>query len=155
VLVPDAPWLRTQLIGVADMARFILASIRSGLTGPFNVMGDAQAFSDVVDVAQQAAGHRGEQVLVAHDWLVEREVDHWMGPESLPLWVPWDLRGIGDRSTVAARAAGLTTRPLVEVAAEELAYERELGLLRERQAGLSPAYEAGLLADWDAAPRRR
>ncbi len=107
------------------------------MTGPVNVMGDAQPFFDVVDTAQAVAEHRGEQVLVTHDWLVEHGVDHWMGPDTLPLWVPWDLRGLGDRSNAVARAAGLTTRSLAELIAEELAYEGELGLLRERRAGLS------------------
>ena len=48
-------------------------------------------------------------------------------------------------AVAAARAAGLTTRPLVEVVTEELAHERDLGLSRPRRAGLTPAYEATLL----------
>lgn len=150
VLVPDAPWLRMQLIGVEDLARFILTGARNVVTGTFNVMGDAEPLRRIIDRAQQVAGHQGEQVLVDHDWLVERGVDYWMGPDSLPLWLPWDLRGHGERSTTAAREAGLETRSMVQLTAEELAYERELGLLRERRAGLSPAYEAELLAAWDA-----
>lgn len=114
-------------------------------------MGDAEPVAAIIDRAQQISGHRGEQVRVGHDWLVEREVDYWMGPDSLPLWVPWDLRGLGDRSNTAARTAGLRTRPLLQLTVEELAHERQLGLCRTRRAGLSPAYEAQLIASWGAA----
>lgn len=145
VLVPNTPWLRTQLIHVHDLARFALDRARSGATGTLNVSGDPLPLSEFIDLTQRVAGHTGEQVRVDHDWLVERGIEEWMGPESLPLWLPWAYRGFADRSVAAARAAGLTTRPLADVVTEELAYERELGLLRPRRAGLTPAYEATLL----------
>lgn len=154
VLVPDTPWLCTQLIHVHDLAQFVLDRARAGATGTLNVTGDPQPLAEVIDLAQQVAGHTGEQVRVDHDWLVARGVEEWMGPDSLPLWLPWDYRGFADRSNAAARAAGLLTRPLTEVFREELAYERELGLVRERGAGLSPAYEAELLAAWDRRVQR-
>ncbi len=150
VLVPDTPWLSTQLIAVQDLARFVLDRASTRATGTLNVIGDPLPLAEVIDLAQAVAGHRGEQVKVGHDWLVERGVEEWMGPESLPLWLPWDLRGFAHRSNAAARAAGLTTGPLDVLLTEELAYERELGLFRERRAGLSPAFEAELLAAWDA-----
>jgi 2'-hydroxyisoflavone reductase len=148
VLVPDVPWLRTQAISVVDQARFTLRGARDQLLGTYNTVSRSLPFGDVVDTAQQVAGHQGRQVLVAHDWLVERGVEEWMGPESLPLWLPWELRGFADRSVQAAYAVGLECRPMETLLAEDLAYERELGLLRERRAGLSPAYEAELLSAW-------
>lgn len=149
VLVPEVPWLRTQAISVNDLAGFVLQGARDGLVGTLNAAGEAEPLAGVIDLAQRVAGHTGEQVRVDHDWLVERGVEEWMGPDSLPLWVSWELRGFADRSVAAARAAGLRTRSMHELLVEDVAWERELGLTRERRAGLSPAYEAELLRAWD------
>jgi hypothetical protein len=51
------------------------------------------------------------------------------------------------RSNAAARAAGLELRPLSRTTAAALAWERELGLDRERRAGLSPQRERELLGE--------
>jgi hypothetical protein len=58
--------------------------------------------------------------------------------------------GFTTRSGAAAAAAGLRHRPLAEMLADTLAYERDLGLERERSSGLSPDTERRLLAQWSA-----
>ena len=80
-------------------------------------------------------------------WLTEQGVQPWAGPESLPLWLPQPQNaGFMTRRNDAARAAGLEPRPLQETVEAALAWEREQGLGRERQAGLTPTREAELLA---------
>jgi hypothetical protein len=84
-------------------------------------------------------------------WLLEHGVEAWMGPDSLPLTLPeHGYEGFAARSGAAATAAGLRRRPLAETLADTLSYERELGLDRDRTAGLSPATERRLLAEWTA-----
>ena len=70
-----------------------------------------------------------------------------VGPDSLPLWIidpEWNA--FLDRSNAAAKAAGLRLRPLEQLLAETLDWERGQGLDRERGAGLSKAKEQELLA---------
>jgi hypothetical protein len=70
-----------------------------------------------------------------------------MGPESLPLWLPQsDYAGFMSRRNDAAKAAGLSLRPLRDTVDDALRWERHLGLDRPRKAGLTPAREAELLA---------
>ena len=84
-------------------------------------------------------------VPVTADWLLTHEVEPWMGERSLPLWLPLpDYAGFGARDSSAARAAGLSTRPVAETLADTLAWElTDPG--RSRGAGLSDADERALI----------
>jgi hypothetical protein len=100
----------------------------------------------VLEAGVSAAGRSGRLVEVSDGWLRDREVEPWMGPDSLPLWLPQpEYAGFMTRINAAARAAGLELRPLVESTSAALEWERELGLGRERRAGLSPEREKALL----------
>jgi 2'-hydroxyisoflavone reductase len=147
MLVPDILDAPVQAIHVDDLVRFTLDSIEQGRTGAFNAVGDRIAFEDWLDASRTIGGHRGEVVAVSPDWLAEQGVAEWSGPESLPLWIidpEWNA--FLDRSNAAAKAAGLQLRPLDQLLAETLEWERAMGLERERGAGLSPAKERELLA---------
>lgn len=144
VLVPDTDAL-TQVIGVHDLARWMVDAAEQRTTGIFNAVGDPLPLADVLDRVQRTVGHTGEQVKVDHEWLIDQGVAHWAGPESVPLWLPSDYTGFGCRRNDAARETGLTLTPLEDLVHEALAYERTLGLDRARSAGLTPSREAALL----------
>jgi 2'-hydroxyisoflavone reductase len=74
-----------------------------------------------------------------------------MGPSSLPLWLPDPVyAGYGDWDVSASLADGLTIRPIEQTAADALAWERQLGLDRQRKAGITADEEMSLLSEWSA-----
>jgi 2'-hydroxyisoflavone reductase len=150
VLVPNALEMPMQVIDVDDLAQWLVLAAEQQVAGIFNAVGDSAPLGDFVDTARQVAGHRGRQVVVDTDFLLGQQVGYWMGPESLGLWLPPDHTGFGARSHRAATAAGLRLRTVVEATERALAYERELGLERDRRTGLTPAKEAELLRLWAA-----
>ena len=141
-----------QLLDVRDLAAFLLDVAERGEALVANAVGQRVGLQQVLRTAREVAGGRGDPVAVDDEWLVEQGVEPFMGDESLPLWIPLpDWAGFSARDDARAVAAGLSRRPLAETLAAALDHERSLGLDRSpRRAGLSPAREAGLLADWRA-----
>lgn len=149
VVVPDTPSAPTQTVDVGDLARWLLDAGTTGTTGTVNAVGPVRPLSQVLDVVRAVTGWDGLQVAVPSGFLVEQRVEAYMGPRSLPLWIDepgW--RAFSDRSGVAAAVLGLTHRPLVDLVADALAWERSLGLDRDRRAGLTPRQERELVAAW-------
>ncbi|HET8561796.1 MAG TPA: NAD-dependent epimerase/dehydratase family protein [Marmoricola sp.] len=147
VLVPDVPDQPVQVVDVRDLAAWIVRAAHGAVAGCFNACGDQLPFADVLDLAGQVAGFAGKQVRADPQWLLDHEVEHWMGARSLPLWLPDDHLGMVQMSPGRARAAGFVPRPLEDTLAATLEDERARGLDRGRRAGLSRADELALLAD--------
>lgn len=149
VLMPDAADAPTQTIDVGDLAAWLLLAGDERLGGAYNVSGERTPLGSVLDIAREVAGYTGQSVVASSEWLVEQGVEPFMGPRSLPLWLPDpDWAGFLDRGVQRAVDDGLVWRPLEETMREALAYERSLGLDRQRRAGLSVAEERELLDAW-------
>jgi len=152
VVVPDIASHATQVIDVRDLAAWILAAASKGVTGTLNALGDQVPFADYLEASRTAAAYQGDILTAPEDWLVDHGIDYWAGPDSLPLWLPPGHDGFCTRSNVAARAAGLATRPWEETVADTLEDERRRGLNRRRKAGLAPATEARLVEELRRSP---
>ena len=146
VLVPDACGAGVSVIDVDDLADVVFAVGREKWTGIANAVGDGIAFDDVLALAADVAGHTGVLVPAPGPWLEEQGVSYWMGPRSLPLWLPAEAIGHWTRSNTVYRDLGGRLRPLRETLERTLADERARGLDRERASGLSRADERALLA---------
>lgn len=152
MLVPDTPDAPTQVVDVRDLAAWLVDSAERGRVGTIDAVGPVVPLSEWIGLARQIGEHEGPVVVVPSAWLVEQGVEQFMGPGSLTQWLVepgWE--GFLARSGAAARAAGLTCRPLGQLLRDVLAWEREQGLHRERRAGLDAAREAELLEAWTAA----
>lgn len=151
MLVPDTPQLATSVIDVRDLAGWLLDSATDGRTGTYDVRGPIVPFAEWIELARVVGGHTGPVVLAPREWLEDQKVGQYMGPESLTMWLTEPgYEGWSSRSGVAAEAAGLTHRSRREFLVDALAWERELGLDRERRAGLSAAKEKELLESLDS-----
>lgn len=143
VLVPAPSGRLTQFIDVRDLAGWIVRAAEERVTGTYDAIGPAQPLETLLtDMAPAGV----ELVPATDEQLLAAGVQHWSGPKSLPLWVPQEMIGFGAHDPSPSLAAGLTIRPLADAVDGALARERELGLDRERRAGLSAAEEAEVLA---------
>ncbi len=148
VLVPDEPDLPVSVIDVRDLAGWLLDAGVRRLAGTYDVVGPRLGLREHLEVARRVAGHTGPLRTASSAWLLEHDVEPWMGPRSLPLWLPdpgW--RGFNARDGSRVRAAGLRARPLAETLADTLAWERGRAAGRPRRAGLTADEERSLLAE--------
>ena len=138
VLVPHHPDQSVQWVDVVDLAAWLVSAGLSGTTGVYNAVGSAAPLEHVLDTAARVAGFSGEVVRADGETLGRMQVQEFMGPRSLPLWLrDPEWRAFMDRSGAAAAGAGLTSRPLQDTMADSLAWERTLGTARKRsKAGL-------------------
>jgi nucleoside-diphosphate-sugar epimerase len=146
VLVPDTPDLPTQLIDVRDLAAWIVSAAENRLTGNFDAVSPPAPLPDVLTEIAAAVGAEVEMVPAAPATLEAAKVRYWSGPRSLPLWLPPSWFGLSAHDPTPSLDAGLRIRPLADAAVAALDHELTLGLDRNREAGLTPAEEAEILA---------
>lgn len=142
VLVPD-PSQPTAILDVRDLAAWIVHCIHEQVTGIFNAAGESTTLADVyrhcIELTHSPAAARA----VDDEKLLAAEIQPWMGPRSLPLWVPDPkLRFMATLDCGPARAKGFRPRPLSETLAAALRYEEER--VEPRQAGLTDGEEDAL-----------
>lgn len=147
VLAPTLAGRHAQVIDVDDLAEFIVRRGSEGWNGTANAIGDTMPLADLLALAAQVAGHTGRIVQADDEWLAAHAVEHWMGPRSLPLWLPREMVGFATRANEAYRAAGGSLRGIRETLERTLADERARGLDRQRRSGLTRADERALLAE--------
>jgi 2'-hydroxyisoflavone reductase len=146
VLVPPLD-AACQVVDVDDLTDWLVRCVEERTAGVMNAICDPAPLADVLDACAAVAGAEPALMPVEDAWLTEHGVQPWAGEESLPLWLPHpEYSGFMRRGNAAAKRAGLTFRSWGDSAAAALRWETELGLTRDRRAGLSAAREQELLA---------
>ncbi|MGG5258519.1 NAD-dependent epimerase/dehydratase family protein [Phycicoccus avicenniae] len=151
VLVPDALGEPAQVLDARDLAAWLVRCGEAGTTGVVDAVGPTTTLGGVLAAAREASGSGARAVAADPAWLSEQGVGPWMGPRSLPLWLPFpEYAGFAARTGEAARALGLTTRPLVDTLLDVLRYEEERPADEPRRTGLEDDDERALLTAWHA-----
>ncbi|KGN36484.1 NAD-dependent epimerase/dehydratase family protein [Knoellia subterranea] len=146
VLVPDDPELPMSIIDVRDLAAWLVRCTEARTAGVFDAVGQPDTLGGLISAAREVAGHDGPVVAASPAWLLEQGVQEWMGEDSLPLWIADpEWRGFGAHTGAAARAAGLTTRPVTETFRDAAAYEEAREATDPRRCGLTDDTERRLL----------
>lgn len=146
VLVPDTTGATSQLVDVRDLASWLVRCVEEAVSGVFNTTAAATPLADTLAAARSVSGHRGPLVVVGQEWLLAHDVEPYMGPRSLPLWLPLpEYAGWAARDTSAAREAGLVCRPVADTFHDLLAWELTRDPDRPRRAGLTAQEEAQLI----------
>ena len=148
VLLPGGPERPVQFVDGRDLAAWILAAARRGLTGVFNTCGPAETtgMGELFDACVAVSGADARPRWTDERALIDAGVEPW---SELPLWVgegaePADA-GFMQISSARAIAEGLAFRPVSEIARDTIAWDREHPEFRSA-APLTPAREAELLA---------
>jgi nucleoside-diphosphate-sugar epimerase len=149
VLAPGTPDRPVQVVDVRDLAAWLLRAAEDGLSGAYDGIGAPVPMGEFLAQVAAGAGVSPELTWVDQDFLAEQGVEAWMGPRSLPLWLPVpEYAGFADRDVSPALAAGLATRPLADTARDALAWENEVAGEHQLAAGLTESEEAEVLAAW-------
>ncbi|MEL4358933.1 MULTISPECIES: NAD-dependent epimerase/dehydratase family protein [unclassified Luteococcus] len=149
VIVPD-PTFPIAMIDAEDLAGWIVRSAEDARQGAFNATGHATTLAEVFAISRELTGSQATARPLADEQLLACGVNPWMGPKSLPLWVPGEpWRNVALLDCAAAYEAGLQVRPLRETLASALRYEGEregarlAGLRDEEEAELRECVAAG------------
>ena len=140
VLAGGDPSDTVQVVDVRDLAAWIVTAAESGLTGDLDGVGPATALGDLLAEASAALGAEPRWTWASDAVLEVHDVAPWMGPRSLPLWLPRPAYdGMLAHDWSPSRDAGLTARPIGETARDTLEWLRATpdavvtGLTREQE----------------------
>lgn len=144
---PDAP---VQFIDARDLAAWNLRLIEQRVIGTFNAVGPTEPLTmrEMIEASAAAIGASIAPVWVPDDFLLEHEVGPWI---ELPIWVPPSEGAIHSGSVAKAVEAGLTTRPVGEIARDTLAWDETRPPEQRGGKTLTAEKERAVLDAWRAA----
>ncbi|MBA2941576.1 NAD-dependent epimerase/dehydratase family protein [Paenibacillus sp. CGMCC 1.16610] len=146
VLVPLPKERKLQFIDVRDLSAWIIRLVEQEMVGTLHASGSDYTMEEVVQACTQTTQHEVICTWVPEEFLVANEVGEWM---EMPLWIQSDsLVGMFSLDNAKAFANGLTTRPLIEIVRDTLAWDQSRSMTAVRAAGMDPAREEELLLIW-------
>ena len=146
-LVPAVADQPMQVIDVRDLARWVVRAAEEGVTGIVHGVGVPTTVGELLQLSAEVAGYGGDRVEADPDWLRQRDVEEWMGPRSLPLWLPESHHGMGLMDESRLLEHGLERRPLTETLRDTLKNKQDAQDERVPRAGLTREDELELIAE--------
>jgi len=151
ILAPGDPRDWVQWIDVRDLAMWHVDAAAAGRTGIVNGIGRPVARDEFFQAVGEGVGVEPSLTWIDQDFLTAQGIEPWMGPRSLPMWLPLpEYAGFMTRDVEGAFAAGLTQRPLADTARDTLGWLDDGTPKPEPRAGLALEEEASVLAAWHA-----
>jgi 2'-hydroxyisoflavone reductase len=151
VLVPGTPNLETQFIDAADLATWTIRMIERNTTGIFNATGNTTSFGEVLETIKTTLAANASFEYVSESFLLEQQVNPWMGENSLPLWIPSSDADSANFARVPIQKAvemHLGFRPLEYTVRDTFEFLKSRGADHKWKSGLTPEKELELFAAW-------
>ncbi|MFF3325953.1 NAD-dependent epimerase/dehydratase family protein [Streptomyces sp. NPDC002889] len=154
VLAPGPRDTAVQYIDVRDLAEWMLDAAERGLSGPYNLVGEAgrTTIGELLEACVRATGSSAELRWTPARTLLEAGVEPW---SDLPIWVPQAeqpelYNAVHTLDVSRALAAGLRCRPVADTVEDTWAWLTSIGGTAPQRPdrpvlGLSPELEAKIL----------
>ncbi len=147
VLVPGNPEDPVQVIDVRDLASWLVDLAENRTEGTWDAISQPLGIGELLTRVAEGCDVAPVLVWVPRTFLEAQGVQPWVGPRSLPLWLPRpEADGMQSHDAEPAFEAGLDLRPLAETARDTLAWFR--GQPDAVLTGLTPDEEAQVVAAW-------
>jgi nucleoside-diphosphate-sugar epimerase len=151
VLAPGDPADVMQVADVRDLAAWAVTACEQRTTGVYDGIGPAMPIADLLAQCAEGASSDVTWTWVDQEFLQEQEVEPWMGPGAIPLWLPRpEYDGLPAHDVQPSLDAGLTVRRLADTTRDTLAWLEATP--EAAVSGISLDREKELLAAWHARP---
>jgi 2'-hydroxyisoflavone reductase len=147
IIAPDVPEAPMQFIDARDLADFTLHATESNTGGIFHATSPVITMQSILEACKTVTGSNANIHYLEGKFLLEQNVNPWMGPDSLPLWLGNDPAeaGFAQLNVQKALEAGLKIRPLEETIRDTLEWANTRGSDHEWKSGLTAESETALL----------
>ena len=149
MLAPGDPADSMQVADVRDLAAWAVTACEQRTTGVYDGVGMVLPMSDVLAQCAEGAASDVTWTWVDQEFLKAQEVEPWMGPGAIPLWLPRpEYDGLPAHDVRPSLDAGLTIRPLADTTRDTLTWLEATtgavvsGIGLEREKELSAAWHA-------------
>ena len=123
VLAPGDPADVMQVADVRDLAAWAVTACEQRTTGVYDGIGPAMPISDLLAQCAEGVSSDVTWTWVDQEFLQAQEVEPWMGPGAIPLWLPRpEYDGLPAHDVQPSLDAGLTIRPLADTTRDTLAW---------------------------------
>ena len=123
VLAPGDPADVMQVADVRDLAAWAVTACEQRATGVYDGVGPAMPIADLIEQCADGVDSEVSWTWVDQAFLTEQEVEPWMGPGAIPLWLPRpEYDGLPAHDAQPSLDAGLAVRPLAETTRDTLAW---------------------------------